>query len=274
MFTGYVLFQNDSVATMLARITGILGAFPPHVLEKGRDAQKYFTAAGTVYEVDKETQEYSLVFPKETYLASRLHLPEYGELLDAYIARRNNGDTDTSDIPDDVLFMDFVRQTLLLDPELRPTAGEALTHPWLQGADEIDFTKVESIYAAPVPPPQEDEDEDTYDGEIPRGPQYGVGDEDEDEVDGVEDEEDEDESLDDLELEQKYRQMFEYEQYLKAQLAAHDQEGEDDDVGGSEGDDDGDDDEEDDEEGEDDENNDVAETSEIVNSRNDEPDEA
>ena len=31
MHTGYVLFQNDSLPTMLARIQGIVGPFPAHM---------------------------------------------------------------------------------------------------------------------------------------------------------------------------------------------------------------------------------------------------
>ncbi len=35
-----VLFQNDSVAAMLARIVGIVGPFPQDMLERGRHAHK------------------------------------------------------------------------------------------------------------------------------------------------------------------------------------------------------------------------------------------
>lgn len=37
LHTGYVLFQNDSVPTMLSRITGIMGPFEKHVLARGKD---------------------------------------------------------------------------------------------------------------------------------------------------------------------------------------------------------------------------------------------
>ena len=40
LFTGDVLFQNDSVAAMLARIIGIVGPFPLEMLERGRHAHK------------------------------------------------------------------------------------------------------------------------------------------------------------------------------------------------------------------------------------------
>jgi serine/threonine protein kinase len=45
MLTGYVLFQNDSIPTMLARIIGILGPFPERLLRAGNDTINYFTVS-------------------------------------------------------------------------------------------------------------------------------------------------------------------------------------------------------------------------------------
>ena len=45
-----VLFQNDSLATLLARVVGILGPIDPEVLAKGRDTYKYFTKNHMLYE--------------------------------------------------------------------------------------------------------------------------------------------------------------------------------------------------------------------------------
>lgn len=53
MLTGYVLFQNDSIATMLARITGILGPFPESVLSSGRGINISFHL---ILSVDPRTQ--------------------------------------------------------------------------------------------------------------------------------------------------------------------------------------------------------------------------
>ena len=39
---------------------------------------------------------------------------------------------------EDDLFVDFVACMLNLDPALRPTAAEALTHPWFTNVDKID----------------------------------------------------------------------------------------------------------------------------------------
>lgn len=134
LFTNYVLFQNDSVATMLARITGILGPFPDHVLAQGREATKFFSLGQVVYERD-ESNHVHLVFPKRTNLAHRLHLH------------------DAAPGSDEASFIDFVRRTLHLDPSVRPTAYEALQLPWLQDADTVSF---EPYIIAPPPPVGQD----------------------------------------------------------------------------------------------------------------------
>ena len=42
-FTGNVLFANDSVQTILARMASVLGPFPEHMLAEGLEVDKYFT---------------------------------------------------------------------------------------------------------------------------------------------------------------------------------------------------------------------------------------
>ena len=118
LHTGYVLFQNDSVPTMLARISGILGPMPHEVLVRGKETYKYYTSSSVVYEKAAE-QTVSLIVPKRSSLAERLHLPR---------------DTCTED---EALFVDFVRELLLLDPLKRPTAAQALEHAWLEGVDQL-----------------------------------------------------------------------------------------------------------------------------------------
>ena len=113
MHTGYVLLQNDSVQTMLARMIGILGPVPACMLANGRDVPKFFVGRSSlIYErvqaqsggggralprhaphdgpeegdasgseapsprrasCDPEGFEYLLVYPKRTTLARRLH---------------------------------------------------------------------------------------------------------------------------------------------------------------------------------------------------------
>lgn len=45
-----VLFQNDSPATLLARVIGIIGPIDQGMLAKGRDTYKYFTKNHMLYE--------------------------------------------------------------------------------------------------------------------------------------------------------------------------------------------------------------------------------
>ena len=124
---GYVLFQNDSVPSMLARIFGLLGPLPNSVLLAGKDSYKYFTSSAAVYEKTGESQV-SLLYAKKTNLATRLHL-------------------DSKNLSEDeAQFVDLVKTLLELDPTKRVTATEALKHPWLADVDKLvipppDFTK-------------------------------------------------------------------------------------------------------------------------------------
>ena len=108
LYSGYVLFQNDSLATLLARCVGILGPVPPRLLQ-GRHAHKFFTRAGALYERDDEAGRAFLLRPKHGALRHRLRGADDG-------------------------FVDLVAALLTMDPEARPTAQQALAHPWLQQA--------------------------------------------------------------------------------------------------------------------------------------------
>jgi hypothetical protein len=119
LHTGYVLFQSDSLATMLARIVGVMGVIPEYVLVEGKDAPNFFTAGGEIYE-QAEDGSYSLIYPKRTSLKARLHL------------QGSAGDEEAKG------FLDFIAALLDLDWRRRPTATEALQHPWLKGAYEND----------------------------------------------------------------------------------------------------------------------------------------
>ncbi|GIL55001.1 hypothetical protein Vafri_10672 [Volvox africanus] len=105
--SGYVLFQNDSLSTLLARLEGILGPIPEWMLHKGRYAHRFYTRSGMLYERSPTTQRYELLLPKRTSLRHRM--PDADEGL-----------------------LEFVSYLLTVDPRKRPTAAEALKHPWLQ----------------------------------------------------------------------------------------------------------------------------------------------
>ncbi|CAN1265730.1 Probable serine/threonine-protein kinase dyrk2 [Linum perenne] len=104
--TGNVLFQNDSPATLLARVIGITGSIDQDMLAKGRDTYKYFTKNHMLYERNQETNRLEYLVPKKTSLAHRLPMGDHG-------------------------FVDFVKHLLEVNPSKRPSAAEALKHPWL-----------------------------------------------------------------------------------------------------------------------------------------------
>ncbi|CAN8258971.1 unnamed protein product [Cochlearia groenlandica] len=104
--TGNVLFQNDSPATLLARVIGIIGSIDQQMLAKGPDTSKYFTKNHLLYERNQESNNLEYLIPKKTSLRRRLPMGDQG-------------------------FIDFVAHLLQVDPKKRPSASEALKHPWL-----------------------------------------------------------------------------------------------------------------------------------------------
>ncbi|KAK4750975.1 hypothetical protein SAY87_004457 [Trapa incisa] len=104
--TGNVLFQNDSPATLLARVIGIIGHIDQGMLAKGRDTYKYFSKNHMLYEKNQDTNRLEYLIPKKTSLRHRLPMGDQG-------------------------FIEFVAHLLELNPKKRPSASEALKHPWL-----------------------------------------------------------------------------------------------------------------------------------------------
>lgn len=47
--------QNDSLATLLGRMTGVLGPLPRWMLRRGRYAHRFFTRGGQIYERSPRT---------------------------------------------------------------------------------------------------------------------------------------------------------------------------------------------------------------------------
>ncbi|GIL76630.1 hypothetical protein Vretimale_8856 [Volvox reticuliferus] len=105
--TASVLFPNVSEAAMMARMVGMLGQFPPYMLKEGQYAGAFFTRSGHVYERNGETGLFELLAPKRTTLQARVPAADRGMLH-------------------------FIRHLLVPDPSKRPTAAQALKHPWLQ----------------------------------------------------------------------------------------------------------------------------------------------
>lgn len=104
--SGDVLFPNDSLVMLLVRMVGMLGPIDMEMLEKGQETHKYFTSDYDLYYRNEETDEVEYIIPEKCSLKRRLDVS-------------------------DANFIGFIRELLQTNPKKRPTATEALQHPWL-----------------------------------------------------------------------------------------------------------------------------------------------
>ena len=121
LYSKTVLFMSDSVHSLLARVIGIIGPIPEWMYEKGSTVngmfckeKLLFMEADAVNDTNANISTTSVgkkkmhvIVPKRTLLKNRLHC-------------------------DDQQFIDFLRCLLKIDPNERPTAEEALNHPWFK----------------------------------------------------------------------------------------------------------------------------------------------
>ena len=110
LITGHVMFQCETVAAMLARISAILGPFPARMLHEGRHACRFVTKHGVFYEYTADSDNLVYHFPRRTSLSRFLGT-------------------------DDPQFGDFIAQCLTIDPEERPTAAQLLQHPFITATE-------------------------------------------------------------------------------------------------------------------------------------------
>ncbi|GMP69420.1 hypothetical protein CsSME_00028691 [Camellia sinensis var. sinensis] len=104
--SGKVLFPNDALVVLLARMIGMLGPIDLGMLVRGQETHKYFTKDYDLYIINEETSQLEYIIPEEASLEHHLQVSAIG-------------------------FIDFVRDLLEINPQRRPTAREALKHPWL-----------------------------------------------------------------------------------------------------------------------------------------------
>jgi serine/threonine protein kinase len=158
MYTGEVTFQNDSIVSMLSRIEAICGSFPRHMVAQGRQSGRFFTKSGLLYEVvDESDQEggknapgpnddesdsegdtsvqFDIFQPKSTRLSSRLGFD--ADLMDDFASDPHCSRDFLSKRHLQQIFTDFVARLLTIDPDGRPTAHEALQHPWMKYAASL-----------------------------------------------------------------------------------------------------------------------------------------
>ena len=113
LFTGKLLFDNKSVQSLLASHIALRGLFPDHMLQDGQLAHYYLdtTPGAPQCLVGKHEGKLCRMHPHVSSIANVL--AHYG--------------------CNDAEFADFISELLQNDPEMRPTAEQALSHPWLLG---------------------------------------------------------------------------------------------------------------------------------------------
>ncbi|GMH27158.1 hypothetical protein Nepgr_029001 [Nepenthes gracilis] len=104
--SGEVLFPNDAVVLLLARMIGLFGPIDLEMLLRGNETYKYFTREYDLFHIHEDTNQVEYIVPESSSLEHQLPVS-------------------------DVEFIGFLKYLLQLNPRRRPTAKEALTHPWL-----------------------------------------------------------------------------------------------------------------------------------------------
>lgn len=120
LLTGRVLFPNYSVATILSRICSLIGPIPRDMIMSGRMGQRVLTFGLVPYEHDEKNRQHFYFTPQQGLLEYWLFGERCANLTD-----------------EEILFSDFCRQALIVDPIKRPTAAMLLEHPFIKGADLI-----------------------------------------------------------------------------------------------------------------------------------------
>ena len=130
LFTGYVLFQNDSVQGLLSRVIGIIGPIPEYMMKEGRLVSNFFTREGLIYqEAGAEDENGVTGEEKEKKKKEKSVISDDDLKINILVAKKTNLKKRMK--CEDKHFVDFVRRLLEVDPLKRPTAKEALQHPWL-----------------------------------------------------------------------------------------------------------------------------------------------
>lgn len=105
--SGDVLLPNDALVTLLERMIGMFGPIDLEMLVKGQETHKYFTSDYEyLYHINEETSELEYIVPEELSLENHVKVLDIG-------------------------FIEFLKYLLEMNPSRRPTAEEALQHPWL-----------------------------------------------------------------------------------------------------------------------------------------------
>ena len=129
LYTGNVLFQNESVQGLLARVIAICGPLPDEVLKNGRHTQRFFTKDKLIYqEIEEDTGRDNKHLSEDMIEIIKQHKKEK-KRANILVPKRSSIKTRLH--CDDPMFTDFVKCLLDVDKDKRPTATEALRHPFI-----------------------------------------------------------------------------------------------------------------------------------------------
>lgn len=107
---------------------GIIGPVPEYMMKEGRLVSNFFTREGLIYqEGGNEDGDASGSDAKKK--ADKSGMTDEELKIHILVAKRTTLKKRLK--CDDQYFVDFVRWLLEVDPLKRPTAKEALQHPWL-----------------------------------------------------------------------------------------------------------------------------------------------
>lgn len=113
VFTGKVLFDCNTVQEFLAKVIGICGQLPSDYYKHGRHSRKYFSKENLIFlecadsfSNPKGNKKLKYFMPKKTSLKNRMKCK-------------------------DLVFIDFIRSLLTPNKCDRPSASQALQHPFI-----------------------------------------------------------------------------------------------------------------------------------------------
>jgi serine/threonine protein kinase len=113
---------------LLSRVIGIIGPIPEYMMKEGRLVSNFFTREGLIYQ--EATAEDDAASGSDAKKGKDKGSNSDDDLkIHILVAKKTTLKKRMK--CEDQHFVDFVRWLLEVDPLKRPTAKEALTHPWL-----------------------------------------------------------------------------------------------------------------------------------------------
>lgn len=123
IYSGRVLFENETVGGMLAKIQGILGGWPEWMISQGQLVHKFFSKGMVIHEE---------IFDEDPYGGHQGDPKRPTGYFRAIVPKQSNLKARVK--CNDEYFLDFLKGCLRIDPSQRLSAKEALRHPFITEA--------------------------------------------------------------------------------------------------------------------------------------------